>query len=231
MSRIFKNCVEAINEIERDIVEMGILVKPMSMQNKVVAGDERYHTLEVRNYSFAILNTEDKDKIVGKCLEWCQAEFAERMNPRSENPGEAWKLRQNVWEEFLNDYRTFDYTYSERIHDRNQLNLVIEELKRNPDTRQAIIHVHFPQDADSMGGKARMPCSMYYQLMVRRGKLDIIYNMRSSDFATHFKNDIWQACALRDYIAEEIDINSGLFMMNVGSLHIYKGYGEHKHVF
>jgi thymidylate synthase len=232
MGRIFRNCAEAINEIERDISEMGILVKPLSMQNhKITEADgDKYDTLELQNYSFAIMSDRDKDEMVGVCLDWCRSEFMERVSAFKNNPGEAYLLRKEVWEPFLVDGK-FDYTYSERINYNMQLKKVIEELKVNPGTRQAIIHIHFPDDVDSVGGIARVPCSMYYQLMIRRGRLDIIYNMRSSDFGTHFKNDIWHALKLREYIAEELDINCGLFYMNVGSLHIYKGYGEHKHVF
>lgn len=234
MSRIFANCKEAINEIERDIMEMGIKVHPHSMQNKIVKDNEDFSTMEVQNYSFAILDTSDKDEMVAECLEWCKAEHLERIDSAAGNPGNAWKLRANVWSEFLvrkdGANSEFDYTYSERINGYHQLEKVIEELKQNPDTRQAIIHVHYPHDVDSIGGKARVPCSIYYQFMVRRGKLDVIYNMRSSDFDTHFRNDIWQACKLRDYIAYMIEVPSGLFHMNVGSLHRYKNYTK-KHVF
>lgn len=234
MSRIFENCREAINEIERDIMEMGIKVHPHSMQNKIVKDNEDFSTLEVQNYSFTILNTKDKDEMASDCIDWCRAEHLERINPNAGNPGQAYKLREEVWNEFLvkkeGVYPEFDYTYSERLNGYNQLQNVIDELKRNPDSRQAIIHVHYPEDTKQMGGKARIPCSVYYQLMVRRGKLDIIYNMRSSDFDTHFRNDIWQACQLRDYIAFEIKIEPGLFHMNVGSLHRYKNYTK-KHVF
>jgi thymidylate synthase len=75
-----------------------------------------------------------------------------------------------------------------------------------------------------------MPCSMYYQFMVRRGKLDVIYNMRSSDYDTHFRNDIYLAHSLRNYIAGKVNIESGLLHMNIGSLHRYKNYTT-KHVF
>ena len=56
MTRIFENMTEALNEIERDIMEMGIQVWPRSMQNKDVRNDENFSTLEVQNYSFSILN-------------------------------------------------------------------------------------------------------------------------------------------------------------------------------
>jgi len=170
----------------------------------------------------------DKDEMVGDCLDWCNAEFKERTSSANINPGEAWKLRASVWEEFLVDCK-FDYTYNMRINGKNQLGLVIAELAENPDSRQAVVHVHYPQDSSHMR-KNRIPCSMYYQFMVRRGKLDIIYNMRSSDFDTHFKNDIWLADELRKYVASFLGIEVGLLYMNVGSLHRYKNYTT-KHVF
>ena len=231
MGRIFKDMKEAINEIERDIYEMGISVHPHTMQNKIVKGDDRFSTMEVQNYSFSILDTYDKDAcLLDGHLEWCLAEFLERISKNFTNPGEAWKIRSGLWQEFLNAEGEMDYTYNDRINGFDQLKNVIKELKINPDSRQCIIHVHWPADTEYMQ-KARIPCSMYYQLMVRRGKLDIIYNMRSSDFNTHFRNDIWLAAELRNYIADTIDIEPGLFHMNVGSLHIYKGYSEDKHVF
>jgi len=226
MTRIYANCKEAINEIERDIMEMGIRVHPNTMQNKRVEGNEDYTTIEVQNYSFSILDSLDKNWIV-PVLKWCYAEFDERIN-KSDNPGEAWKLRKEVWEEFLVNGK-FDYTYSERMNRLGQIGSVILELRDNPDSRQCIIHIHAVKDTSVMQ-VSRVPCSMYYQLMVRRGKLDIIYNMRSSDFDTHFCNDIWLACELRDYIAREVGIEPGIFHMNIGSLHRYKNYTT-KHVF
>ncbi len=224
MGRIFKNMSEAINEIERDIVEMGITVHPHTMQNKDVRYDDSYSTLEVQNYSFTIMDCSDKDKLVGDCLSWCNAEFKERIASLGKNPGDAWKLRKEVWEEFLDDGK-FNYTYNERINKHSQLNLVIKELQINPDTRQAVIMIHHPEDKTKMQIE-RIPCSLSYQYMIRRGKLDVIYTMRSSDFNTHFKNDVWQADELRNYIAKFLKIQPGLLHMNIGSLHIYKNYNN-----
>jgi len=228
MGRIYKNMKEAINEIERDIMEMGILVHPHSFQNKDVKDNPDFDTLEVQNYSFTILDASDKDENVDN-LEWCDEEFLERVSPfEIINPGTAWKLRQEIWEPFLVDGK-FEYTYNERINAHGQFGKVVKELVENPDTRQALIHINYPDDCENWR-KKRIPCSVYYQFMIRRGKLDIIYNMRSSDFDTHFKNDIWLACELRDHIAEIIEVEPGLFHMNVGSLHRYKNYTK-KHVF
>ena len=202
--------------------EMGIVVWPKSMQNKDVSENENFSTMEVQNYNFCILDTCDRNEIV-QSLEWCEAEFEERTSPMHVNPGTAYKLRPEIWNEFINEYGEFDYTYNERIS--RQLHPVIEELRRNPDTRRAIVIVYDNVDTEEhMSTLTRIPCSMHYQLMVRRGKLDIIYNMRSSDFDTHFRHDIWQACQLRDWIAAKVGIEPGLFFMNIGSLHRYKNY-------
>lgn len=228
MTRIFGNMKEALNEIERDIMEMGILCHPHSFQNKDVKDNPDFDTIEVQDYGFAILDMGDKNDCVPN-LTWCMAEFMERVSRDHINPGEAWEHRKEIWEEFLNKDGTFDYTYNERIQKYDQLWKVIKELKENKDTRQAIIHIHNTEDIDSMR-KKRVPCSMYYQFMVRRGKLDVIYNMRSSDYDTHFAHDIWLADELRNFIADMIKVEPGLFMMNIGSLHRYKNYTK-KHVF
>ena len=227
MARIFSNCKEAINEIERDIMEMGIQCKSNSMQNKIVKGNDDFSTLEVQNYSFSILDGSDR-MTISPSPEWILAEFEERIS-KGINPGEAYKLREAVWTPFLVDGK-FDYTYSERYNADGQLDLVIAELKKNPDTRQAIVQVFDSSDGQYLGGKRRVPCSIYYQLMIRRGKLDIIYNMRSSDYDTHFKNDVILAMKLQEYVGSKINAKIGTFHMNVGSLHRYKNYTT-KHVF
>ncbi len=35
--------------------------------------------------------------------EWADAEFQERISPNDINPGEAWKLRKDLWEQFLDE--------------------------------------------------------------------------------------------------------------------------------
>lgn len=240
MSRIFESTKEALNEIERDIMEMGIKVHTATMQNKIIKDNDDFSTIEVQNYSFTILDTSDKSDCIDETnYKWCVAEFLERVSGESNNPGEAWKIRRDTWEPFLKENGTMDYTYADRYsfrdgqYGKTQYEHVIEILKADPDSRQAILHMHFPEDvarANEFENPIRIPCTMYYQFLIRRGKLDVIYNMRSSDYDTHFRNDIWLADELRNYIAGRLQIQPGLFHMNVGSLHRYKNYTK-KHVF
>ena len=65
-------------------------------------------------------------------------EFLERINNEPLNPGGAWTLRKDIWEQFLVDGK-FDYTYSERMFD--SLRSVISLLKNDPDTRKAVLPI------------------------------------------------------------------------------------------
>lgn len=231
--RIYLNCQEAITDIGRELKKCASTVHTQTMQNKVVAQDDQYATKELQAFEFSIINTEDKDSMPNATLEWLRAEFGERISSNFSNPGEAWKIRENVWREFLvkenfvsdedgeeHSKDVFEYTYNERI--QWQIQPVINELRLHPETRQAIIEVHNRLiDTKNMGIK-RVPCSMFYQFMKRDGKLDVIYVMRSSDFSTHFQNDIWLADELRRHIAKQVGLPVGKFIMFVSSLHIYK---------
>lgn len=237
MSRIYMNCFEMVREVERDLWEMGINVEVQSMQDK----QARFMTKEVRAYGFTICPPFDKtdmNKMVeyvfpkSTVVEYCEAEYRDRVSGQVMNPGNSYKTRNQVWSEFLHDGK-FAYTYSERI--TPQLGKIMQELRERPGTRQAIINIHSnffrnepPNEVETeldlyrIGGKKRIPCSMYYQFMIRQDKLEGIYTMRSCDFLTHFPVDIWLAIALQQYIAGWLDIKSGPFHYFTGSLHAYE---------
>jgi len=233
--RIYENCKEAVKDIGRELQKCSSEVHTQTMQNKSIAKDEGYNTRELQAFSFAIINQDDRDEMPHVTKEWCKAEFKERISSTPKNPGEAYKLRKDVWEEFLIEEereaeedgeikywteKVFEYTYAERMH--WQIGKVIEELKTHPDTRQAIITIHDRKIDQERMGQMRVPCSMFYHFMFRNDKLDIIYNMRSSDFITHFQNDIWLAMAMQTYIAKYVGVEPGKFIMQVSSLHIYQ---------
>ena len=225
MSRVFKDCKEAISEIYRDVVEMGIKVHPASMQNKVVKGDENFATLEITNYTYCLLSLQQSEFLFlhEDTREWVKAEFAERVDTEGvfNNPGKAWKLRPETWEQFLNTKGKFDYTYSERFNEFFSLDAIIDELILNPDSRQCILSVWDRRDIEGFRGRKRIPCSIYYQFLLREGKLSIIYNQRSADAVTHFGNDIALAWMLKDYVADKVGVESGYLHHNIGSLHVY----------
>jgi len=221
--RIYVNAEEAIEEIKRDLAEMGIRVKPATMQDKYVLGNPDYETLELQNYGYTILDARSKD-IPGVNQPWADIEFVERVtNPEQfHNPGEAYKLREEVWKEFLHEGK-FAYTYNERLHFNDQLQKIIDRMKVDPDSRQLWISLWNPtMDPDRLGGVSRVPCSLGYNFQVRNNRLNMHYVMRSCDFATHFRNDVYLAIKLLEYVAQQVNYEVGDFTHTIFSLHVYQ---------
>jgi thymidylate synthase len=180
-------------------------------------------------------------------MQYIEQEFIDRISGVAMNPGNAWKLRSGLWNEFMHDGK-FAYTYSERM--AYQVARIIRELRERPDTRQAIITIHSylgatgpvlnehgavvfepSEDMESMGGASRVPCSMYYQLMIRERKLDLVYTMRSCDFLNHFPVDIMLALRLQSWAALTLGYEVGTFTYFTGSLHAYAKDMETRGIF
>lgn len=220
--RIYTNWHECYEEVKRDLAEMGIDVFPKSMQDKIIAGDARYATKELQNYSYCLLNVKSGD-ISGVTQPWADAEFKERIDPSGNiNPGEAWKLREEIWSEYMHDGK-MAYSYNERLFRNDQLNKVIERLNNDLDSRQLWVSIWDPnEDVDKLGGVSRVPCSLGYNFQYRDGKLNIHYIMRSCDFSTHFVNDVYLAVRLLEYVAEKTGLEVGSITHTMFSLHVYR---------
>ena len=234
--RIYINAEEMIEETKRDLAEMGIVVRPATMQDKYIKGNPDYETRELQNYSYCLLDAKSRE-IPGVSQPWADAEFQERVTdpwerdsggkrklsplPKFINPGEAWKLRKEVWTEYLHEGK-MAYTYNELLWNNDQTRKVINRLKEDPDSRQLWISLWDPEkDPDFLGGVSRVPCSLGYGLQVRDGKLNLHYVMRSCDFATHFRNDVYLAIKFLEWVAEKTGYPVGSFTHTIFSLHVY----------
>lgn len=232
--RIYINAEEMIEETKRDLAEMGIVVRPATMQDKYIKGNPDYETRELQNYSYCLLDAKSQE-IPGVIQPWADAEFEERVTdpwsredevidwpfPNFINPGKAWELRKEVWTEYLHEGK-LAYTYNELLWNNDQVTKVINRLKEDPDSRQLWISLWNPdKDPDFLGGVSRVPCSLGYGLQVRDGKLNLHYVMRSCDFATHFRNDVYLAIRFLEWVAEKTGYPVGSFTHTIFSLHVY----------
>lgn len=232
--RIYTNWKECYDEVLRDLAEMGITVRPKTMQDKVIEGNKDYETKELQNYCYTLLDA-NSSTITGVTQSWADKEFEERItdpwmrNPDGShhsfvgfvNPGEAWKSRQEVWNDYIHDGK-MAYTYNEMIWNNDQCFKIINRLKEDPDSRQLWISLWNPnKDPDFLGGVSRVPCSLGYGFQVREGKLNMHYVMRSCDFITHFRNDVYLAIKFLEWVAKETGYEVGNFTHTMFSLHVY----------
>lgn len=210
MARVFNNFREAFDEVGRELYEMGISVPSHSYQDKVTEGNDDFVTKELQGYQFVLCNANLNDALSlinekhrASGVKWTEQELRDRFDTLDLNPGRSWNYRSDTWKQFLEADGRFSYTYNERF--RPQIDRVIGELAIRPYTRQAIVEVYaFLIDQKNMGGNRRIPCSMHYQFMIREGRLDIFYVMRSNDYLTHFIYDIALAIGIQHKVCEQI---------------------------
>jgi thymidylate synthase len=218
-----------MSEMGRELNSYGQIVKPKTYQNKVIEGNEDFITKELICQQYCLTSLGDPVWlfIFSHSKEWADAEFQERIDISDiTNPGKAWELRKDLWEQFLVNGK-FDYTYNERMV---ILPYTIQLLKSDSDTRKAVLPIFNGNGEDDTlyyHGNKRIPCSMYYDFLIRQnGKgekvLHICYHQRSSDFAQHFGNDIYLAWRLMEYVAKEVGVKPGYLYHTIDSLHIYK---------
>lgn len=232
MARIFKDCLEMVQEMDRELKVSGITVPVKHYQNKELTGDNQ-NTKELVGVNFIIskpsLGKKDMLKFLFKdeadnIEEYCKQEFLDRINREGLNPGNSYKVRLDLWQSLMSkkDGEKFDYTYSERINYCHQLDNAIAALKDDIHSRRAMIMIFKPEDTqESSGFATRIPCSIDYQFLIRNNKLMVLYHIRSNDYFKHFAIDIWLANALQEYIVEQLkDTYPNL---KVGSLNYYCG--------
>ncbi len=115
------------------------------------------------------------------------------------------------------------------MYEYGDLNDVVKLLATDPYTRQAYLPVWFPEDTG--GGSKRAPCTIGYHFLMREGKLDINYHIRSCDFIRHFRDDLYLTARLLEWVLQQCqelepelwqDVVPGMFVMQIGSLHVFR---------
>lgn len=253
MARIFKDCFQMVREVDRELAVCGITVPVTHYQNKPLEGEDR-NTKELIGVTFCITNPttgwEDMLKFLfkdeaEKIMEYCKAEFEDRLNPEGVNPGKSWLVRADLWQKLMSKGfpDRFDYTYSERINpvapwaigpgERfSQITNVVEALSDDIHSRRAMIMVFDKDDTlSSKGAETRIPCSVSYQFLIRNNRLHCIYYIRSNDYFKHFAIDIILTAMMMRAVVGMLSLRYP--ELKVGPLHYFAGslhaYNEDLH--
>lgn len=135
----------------------------------------------------------------------------------------------SFWSRISDDGETANSAYGARIFKRHpriaagqlvQWDWVKNELKEDPDSRRAIIHIKSPQD--STHAKLDVPCTLALQFIIREGRLNLIVNMRSSDLILGIANDVPAFTMLQELMAYELGVKLGTYIHTSNSLHVYE---------
>ncbi len=125
------------------------------------------------------------------------------------------------FEDFINpETRKFDGAYGPRVGE--QILHVVERLRNDPDTRQAIAVIYAPEDTHSRPRSLDYPCTLNLHFIVRNGALCLHVNMRSNDIWLGWPYDLFQFTQLQCSVANALGLPVGNYVHVANSLHLYE---------
>ena len=143
-------------------------------------------------------------------------------------------LRDNgvrIWDEWADDNGDLGpvYGYQWRSWPRpdgghvDQIAKLVEQIRRNPDSRRLIVSAWNPALVDEM---ALPPCHALFQFYVAEGRLSCQLYQRSADVFLGVPFNIASYALLTQMIAQVCDLAPGEFVHTLGDAHLYLNHIE-----
>jgi len=127
------------------------------------------------------------------------------------------------WAELTDDGETNNSAYGYRMKYEfgfDQIETVIELLKKDPNSRRAVINLNTPNP--NVIVTKDEPCTIALQFLIRDNKLHCTTMMRSNDIWYGFPYDVAFFTELQMYIADRLGVIYGTYTHFVVSLHMYE---------
>lgn len=105
----------------------------------------------------------------------------------------------------------------------DQISNVIDEIKKNPDSRRLLVVAFNPSDISKM---ALPPCHAFFQFYVADGKLSCQLYQRSADIFLGVPFNIASYALLVHMVAQVCHLEVGEFIHTLGDAHIYANHLE-----
>ena len=141
-------------------------------------------------------------------------------------------LRENkvtIWDEWADENGDLGRVYGAQWRDWitadgrhiDQIRNVIDQIRRNPDSRRLIVSAWNPGEIDQM---ALPPCHALFQFVVLDGQLHCQLYQRSADLFLGVPFNIASYALLLMMVAQVTDLKPGTFVHTFGDLHLYKNH-------
>ena len=112
--------------------------------------------------------------------------------------------------------------YGPRWLEGDQLQNVVEGLRRDKNSRRAVLSMWNPE-LDSKGDKRDHPCNTHIYLRVSKGALDMLVCNRSNDMVWGMLGaNVVVFTMLQELIASELGIPLGTYRVVTNNLHVYE---------
>lgn len=149
--------------------------------------------------------------------EWATAEQCARFGRQA---GALGPVYGHQWRNF-GATQLADGTYAKDGLD--QIDWLINEIKRNPGSRRLIVTGWNPHEQDKV---ALPPCHTLFQFFVQEGELSCQLYQRSADLFLGVPFNIASYALLTRMVAQVCDLKPGDFVHTFGDLHLYSNHLE-----
>jgi thymidylate synthase len=105
----------------------------------------------------------------------------------------------------------------------DQISAVVNDIRRNPDSRRLIVSAWNPADVPNM---ALPPCHLLFQFYVAEGRLSCQLYQRSADVFLGVPFNIASYALLTHMIAQATGLQPGDFVHTLGDAHLYQNHLE-----
>ena len=142
------------------------------------------------------------------------------------------RLRANgvtIWDEWADEHGDLGPVYGRQWRSWekpaggavDQIAWVLDEIRRNPDSRRLIVSAWNPADLDRM---ALAPCHCLFQFYVAEGRLSCQLYQRSADAFLGVPFNIASYALLTHMIAQVSGLRVGDFVHSLGDAHLYRNH-------
>ena len=208
-NKVFRNANEAYEYLHDKIIQEGV---------------DFADTKALFNVGFYITDPMD-NKIINKERDWkldyAKAEWKWYIseNRNISKLGEIYGKVPEIWKRMADSDGNVNSNYGWQWGRNDQIDMVIEMLKQNPNTRQACISIYDGKEISDYAFDT--PCTYAIQFTIIHNRLDMCVTMRSNDLWYGFCNDQYQFSMLQDMIAIELGIELGVYYHFAHNMHLY----------
>ena len=208
-NKVFRNANEAYEYLHDQILQYGVSF-----------GD----TKALFNVGFYITDPKDR-KIINRERKWSE-EYAEAEwqwylsgDRNIKKLGEIYGKVPEIWKRMADPFGHVNSNYGWQWQRDAQLDMVVEMLKHNPDTRQACISIYDGKEITDYAFDT--PCTYAVQFTIVHGRLDMCVTMRSNDLWYGFCNDQYQFSKLQEMVSKRLRIETGVYYHFAHNMHLY----------
>jgi thymidylate synthase len=134
-----------------------------------------------------------------------------------------------IWDEWANEKGDLGRVYGAQWRDWrgengvrvDQIDNVIAQIKKNPNSRRLIVSAWNPAEIEKM---TLPPCHVLFQFYVQEGELSCQLYQRSADLFLGVPFNIASYALLTMMIAQVVDLTPGDFVHTFGDLHLYNNH-------